>query len=141
VRKFKTQNLIIINLIIIGYVFFLIILFLPLLSYTRDTAENPNRQSSQNEVRKVNLKEVMRFSDVPEKEIYFKRPSNIKLDDNGNIYITVGSKLVSCGRAVKVYPSQTLAVYLFEILACLGGDFESLLSSCNHKTIVPYLDA
>jgi hypothetical protein len=82
VRKFKTQNL-----IIIGLVFFLIILFLPFLSYTRDTAEDPNRPSSQNEVRRVNLKEVMRFSDVPEKEIYFKRPMRIKLDDNGNIYI------------------------------------------------------
>jgi len=82
VKKFKTQNL-----IIIGYVFFLLILFLPFLSYTRDTAEDPNRQSSQNEVRKLNLKEVMRFSDVPEKEIFFRRPSAIKLDDDGNIYI------------------------------------------------------
>jgi hypothetical protein len=82
VRKSKTQNLIIIRL-----VFFLLILFLPFLSYTRDTAEDPNRQSSQNEVRKVNLQEVMRFSDVPEKEIYFKRPMKIKLDDDGNIYI------------------------------------------------------
>ncbi len=81
-RKFKTQNL-----IIIRQVFFLIILFLPFLSYTRDIAEDPNRQSSQNEVRKVNLKEVMRFSDVPEKEIYFKYPLAIKLDDDGNIYI------------------------------------------------------
>ena len=67
--------------------FFLIILFLPLLSYTRDTAEDPNRSSSQNEVRKLNLKEVMRFSDVPEKEIFFKYPLAIKLDDDGNIYI------------------------------------------------------
>ena len=81
-RKFKTQNP-----IIIGLVFFLIILLLPFFSYTRDITENPNRQSSQNEVRKVNLKEVMRFSDVPEKEIFFRRPWAIKLDDNGNIYI------------------------------------------------------
>jgi hypothetical protein len=29
----------------------------------------------------------MRFSDVPEKEIYFKYPLAIKLDDDGNIYI------------------------------------------------------
>ena len=86
-KKFKTQNLIIINLIIIGHVFFLIILFLPLLSYTRDTAEDPNRPSSKNEVRKVSLKEVMRFSDVPEKGIFFRRPRAIKLDDDGNIYI------------------------------------------------------
>jgi hypothetical protein len=82
VKKFKTQNL-----IIIGHVFFLIILFLPLLSYTRDTAEDPNKPSNKNEVRKVSLQEVMRFSDVPEKEIYFRRPQAIKLDDNGNIYI------------------------------------------------------
>ncbi len=81
-RKFKT-----LNLIIIRQVFFLIILFLPFLSYTRDTAEDPNRPSSQNEVRKVSLKEVMRFTDVPEKEIYFKIPQAIKLDDDGNIYI------------------------------------------------------
>ncbi len=81
-REFKTQNL-----IILGLVFFLIILLLPFLSYTRDTAEDPNRQSSQNEVRKVNLKEVMRFSDVPEKEIFFRRPRAIKIDYNGNIYI------------------------------------------------------
>jgi len=97
VKKFKTQNLIIINLFIIGHVFFLIILFLPLLSYTRDTAEDPNWQSSQNEVRKVNLQEVMRFSDVPEKEIYFKRPSNIKLDDNGNIYIQDNPHILKFG--------------------------------------------
>jgi hypothetical protein len=82
VKKFKTQNL-----IIIGHVFFIIILFLPLFSYTRDTAEDPNKPSSKNEVRKVNLQEAMRFSDVPEKEIFFKRPFAIKLDDNGNIYI------------------------------------------------------
>jgi len=82
VRKFKTQNL-----IILGRVFFLTILFLPFLSYTRDITENSNRQSNQNEVRKVNLQEVMRFTDVPEKEIYFKYPFAIKLDDDGNIYI------------------------------------------------------
>jgi hypothetical protein len=29
----------------------------------------------------------MRFSDVPEKEIFFRRPRAIKLDDDGNIYI------------------------------------------------------
>jgi len=81
-RKFKTHNF-----IIIGYVFLIIILFFPFLSYTRDITENPNRQSSKNEVRKVSLQEVMRFSDVPEKEIYFKNPRAIKLDDDGNIYI------------------------------------------------------
>ena len=91
-RKFKTQNL-----IIIGFVFFLIILLLPFLSYTRDTAEDPNIPLSKNEVRKVNLKEVMRFSDVPEKEIYFKRPSNIKLDDNGNIYIQDNPHILKFG--------------------------------------------
>ncbi len=91
-RKFKTQNL-----IIIRQVFFLIILFLPFLSYTRDTAEDPNIPLSKNEVRKVNLKEVMRFSDVPEKEIYFKRPSNIKLDDNGNIYIQDNPHILKFG--------------------------------------------
>jgi hypothetical protein len=36
----------------------------------------------------VELEEVLRFSDVPEKEIFFKRPSEIKLDDKGNIYIS-----------------------------------------------------
>ena len=35
----------------------------------------------------VDLEEVLRFSDVPEKEIYFKNPQAIKLDDDGNIYI------------------------------------------------------
>ena len=75
------------NLIIIGYVFFIIILFLPFLSYTGDITENPNSQSNKNAIRKVNLQEVMRFSDVPEKEIYFKYPLAIKLDDDGNIYI------------------------------------------------------
>jgi hypothetical protein len=29
----------------------------------------------------------MRFSDIPEKEIFFRRPQAIKLDDDGNIYI------------------------------------------------------
>ena len=81
-RKFKTNNL-----IIIGYVFFIIILFLPFLSYPRNITLNPNKLSSKNTVRKVNLHEVMRFTDVPEKEIYFKEPRTIKLDDNGNIYI------------------------------------------------------
>lgn len=35
----------------------------------------------------VELEEVLRFSDAPEKEIFFKMPQAIKLDDNGNIYI------------------------------------------------------
>lgn len=91
-RKFKIQNP-----IILGLVFFLIILLFPFLSYTRNMTENPNRQSSQNEVRRVNLKEVMRFSDAPEKEIYFKRPGNIKLDDYGNIYIQDNPHILKFG--------------------------------------------
>jgi hypothetical protein len=82
VKKFKTQNL-----IILGYVFFIIIFLSPFFSYTRETAEDSNRPSNKNEIRKVNLKEVMRFTDVPEKEIFFKYPFAIKLDDDGNIYI------------------------------------------------------
>jgi hypothetical protein len=35
----------------------------------------------------VELEEVLRFSDAPEKEIFFRMPLAIKLDDNGNIYI------------------------------------------------------
>jgi hypothetical protein len=35
----------------------------------------------------VELEEVLRFSDAPEKEIFFRRPLAIKLDDDGNIYI------------------------------------------------------
>jgi len=92
VKKFKTQNF-----IIIGLVFFLIIFLLPFLSYTRDTAEDPNKPSNKNEVRKVSLQEVMRFSDVPEKEIYFKYPVAIKLDDNGNIYIKDSPHILKFG--------------------------------------------
>jgi hypothetical protein len=35
----------------------------------------------------VELEEVLRFSDVPEKGIFFRSPQAIKLDDKGNIYI------------------------------------------------------
>ena len=45
----------------------------------------------------VELEEVLRFSDAPEKEIFFKSPRAIKLDDKGNIYISDRQHILKFG--------------------------------------------
>jgi len=72
---------------------FLLILTLFLFAFSlsaQDVIENPENPLNKKTGRIIQLKEVMRIRDIPEKDVIFKRPKYLVVDGEGDIYVCEG---------------------------------------------------